>query len=130
MTKNKLFYTSGYQKDNIDITAIKKAIHDIQYMDDEHGAFWVSVQMDDYENVIEIPLVSTTLVRTQVPTVESLPNLFLSIYREIIFKLISFQINASVGFKLPLSLLLFRTIFKEDFSESELIVGDFQLLLI
>jgi hypothetical protein len=53
MTQNKLFYTSGYQKDNIDITAITKAIHDIQYMDDEHGAFWVSVVVDDYENVIE-----------------------------------------------------------------------------
>jgi c-di-GMP-binding flagellar brake protein YcgR len=53
MTKNKLFYTSGYQKDNIDMTAIKKAISDIQYMDDEHGAFWVSVVVEDYENVIE-----------------------------------------------------------------------------
>ena len=53
MAENKIFYTSGYQKDNIDIAGITKAISDIQYMDDEHGAFWVSVQMDDYENVIE-----------------------------------------------------------------------------
>jgi hypothetical protein len=53
MTTNKIFYTSGYQKDNIDITGITKAISDIQYMDDEHGAFWVSVEVDDYENVIE-----------------------------------------------------------------------------
>lgn len=53
MTTNKLFYTSGYQKDNIDLSNIEKAIHDIQYMDDEHGAFWVSVVVDDYENVIE-----------------------------------------------------------------------------
>ena len=53
MAENKMFYTSGYQKDNIDIAGITKAISDIQYMDDEYGAFWVSVQMDDYENVIE-----------------------------------------------------------------------------
>ena len=52
MTENYIQYASGYQKDNIDETDIEKAITDIQLMDDEHGAFWVSVITDD-ENVIE-----------------------------------------------------------------------------
>ena len=53
MTENYIQYASGYQKDNIDETDIAKAIADIQLMDDEHGAFWVSVITDD-ENVIEV----------------------------------------------------------------------------
>jgi hypothetical protein len=52
MTENYIQYAGGYQKDNIDGTDIVKAIVDIQLMDDEHGAFWVSVITDD-ENVIE-----------------------------------------------------------------------------
>ncbi|WP_330745901.1 hypothetical protein [Chryseobacterium sp. CP-77] len=53
MTENYIQYAGGYQKDNIDELDIVKAIHDIQLMDDEHGAFWVSVITDD-ENVIEV----------------------------------------------------------------------------
>ena len=53
MTENYIQYASGYQKDNIDETDIAKAIVDIQQLDDEHGAFWVSVITDD-ENVIEV----------------------------------------------------------------------------
>jgi hypothetical protein len=53
MTENYIQYASGYQKDNIDEADIEKAIIDIQLMDDEHGAFWVSVITDD-ENVIEV----------------------------------------------------------------------------
>ncbi len=45
-------YASGYQKYDITLDDIKKAILDVQNMDDEHGAFWVSVITDD-ENVIE-----------------------------------------------------------------------------
>lgn len=45
-------YASGYQKENITFEDIKKAILDVQKMDDEHGAFWASVITDD-ENVIE-----------------------------------------------------------------------------
>jgi len=52
MTENYIQYASGYQKDNIDEADIEKAITDIQFIDDEHGAFWVSVIKDD-ENVIE-----------------------------------------------------------------------------
>ena len=52
MTENYIQYASGYQKDNIDEPDIEKAIMDIQIMDDEHSAFWVSVITDD-ENVIE-----------------------------------------------------------------------------
>lgn len=53
MTENYIQYASGYQKDNIDEADIVKAITDIQLIDDEHGAFWVSVITDD-ENVIEV----------------------------------------------------------------------------
>lgn len=53
MTENYIQYAGGYQKDNIDELDIVKAINDIQLMDDEHGAFWVSV-ITDNENVIEV----------------------------------------------------------------------------
>lgn len=52
MTENYIQYANGYQKDNIDETDIEKAITDIQLMNEEHGAFWVSVITDE-ENVIE-----------------------------------------------------------------------------
>jgi hypothetical protein len=51
MTENYIQYAIGYQKDNINETDIDKAIKDIQLMDDEHGAFWVSV-ISNGENVI------------------------------------------------------------------------------
>lgn len=53
MTQNYIQYAGGYQKDNIDAADIAKAIADIQLMDEEHGAFWVSVITDD-EHVIEV----------------------------------------------------------------------------
>lgn len=46
-------YAAGYNKDNVNEKDINKAIEDIQKMDNEHGAFWVSVITDD-ENVIEV----------------------------------------------------------------------------
>ncbi|CAH0195262.1 hypothetical protein [Chryseobacterium sp. Bi04] len=53
MTENYIQYADGYQKDNIDGQDIIQAISDLQLMDEEHGAFWVSVITDD-ENVIEV----------------------------------------------------------------------------
>ncbi|MCU0351763.1 MAG: hypothetical protein MUF43_13200 [Flavobacterium sp.] len=53
MTENYIQYASGYQKENIEVSDIEKAIGDIQLMDDEHGVFWVSVITHD-ENVIEV----------------------------------------------------------------------------
>ncbi len=53
MSENYIQYADGYQKDNIGEADIEKAIQDIQQMDDEHGAFWVSVTTND-ENVIEV----------------------------------------------------------------------------
>ncbi len=50
--ENYIQYARGYQKDNIDLSDIKKAIKDVQQADDEHGAFWVSVIIEN-ENVIE-----------------------------------------------------------------------------
>jgi len=52
MAENYIQYASGYQKDNIIELDIEKAIIDVQLMDDEHGAFWVSVITND-EKVIE-----------------------------------------------------------------------------
>lgn len=52
MTETYIQYAAGYQKDNIVLSDIEKAIKDIQEMDEEHGAFWVSIITDD-ENVIE-----------------------------------------------------------------------------
>ena len=53
MTENYIQYASGYQKENITYADIKKAIKHVQSMDDEHGAFWVSIITND-ENVIEV----------------------------------------------------------------------------
>ncbi len=36
-------YAAGYDKDNVTIEDIDKAIKDIQEMDEEHGAFWISI---------------------------------------------------------------------------------------
>ena len=52
MSENYIQYAGGYNKDNIDLIDVEKAIIKIQESDDEHGAFWVSVITDD-ENVIE-----------------------------------------------------------------------------
>lgn len=53
MSESYIQYAGGYQKDNVDKIDIIQAVKDIQEMDDEHGAFWVSVFTDD-ENVIEV----------------------------------------------------------------------------
>lgn len=53
MTENYIQYAGGYQKDNINETDIVKAIMDIQLVDDEHAAFWISVITND-EDVIEV----------------------------------------------------------------------------
>lgn len=46
---------AGYDKENVTIEDIDKAIKDIQEMDEEHGAFWISILMDnDEEYVIEV----------------------------------------------------------------------------
>lgn len=53
MHESYIQYAAGYQKDNIDEADITKAVKDIQEMDAEHGAFWVSV-ITDHENVVEV----------------------------------------------------------------------------
>jgi hypothetical protein len=53
LAENYLQYAGGHQKENIDEADIVKAITDLQLMDDEHGAFWVSVITND-EYVIEV----------------------------------------------------------------------------
>ncbi len=48
-------YAAGYDKENVTIEDIDKAITDVQEMDEEHGAFWISILMDnDEEYVIEV----------------------------------------------------------------------------
>ena len=48
-------YLAGYDKENVTAEDIDKAIKDIQEMDDEHGAFWISIlEKNDEEYVIEV----------------------------------------------------------------------------
>jgi len=53
MIENYIQYAVGYQKDNINILDIKKAINDLSKMDDEHSSFWVGV-ISDKEYVLEV----------------------------------------------------------------------------
>ncbi len=47
-------YAAGYDKENVKSKDISKAIQDLQKMDDEHGAFWISVMTEnDNEFVIQ-----------------------------------------------------------------------------
>ncbi len=46
-------YLAGYSKDSVNMQDVKTALADLQDMDEEHGAFWVSVIKDD-ENVLEV----------------------------------------------------------------------------
>ena len=46
-------YASGYNKDNVTQEDLDKALIDILDMDDEHGAFWISMVMEE-EHVVEV----------------------------------------------------------------------------
>lgn len=45
-------YLAGYFKEAVSMQDVKTALADLQAMDDEHGAFWVSV-INAEENVLE-----------------------------------------------------------------------------
>ena len=45
-------YLAGYSKDAANMQDVKTALADLQSMDNEHGAFWVSVIKNE-ENVLE-----------------------------------------------------------------------------
>tara|TARA_R110002049_G_C9035365_1_gene552336 strand:- start:60 stop:842 length:783 start_codon:yes stop_codon:yes gene_type:complete len=48
-------YAAGYNKEDVTIKDIDKAIKDVQKMDNEHGAFWISMlEENDEEYVIEV----------------------------------------------------------------------------
>jgi hypothetical protein len=48
-------YASGYNKDDITLTDLEKALNDLPKMDDEHGGFWIGVYgADTDEFVIEL----------------------------------------------------------------------------
>ena len=54
MIENYIQYLEGYNKENITLFDVEKAIKEVQKTDDEHSIFWVSViSDDDSENVIE-----------------------------------------------------------------------------
>ncbi|KIC61871.1 hypothetical protein [Chryseobacterium taiwanense] len=53
MSENYLQKAWGDSIDNITINDIKDAINETLAMDDEHGAFWVSIIIND-ENVLEM----------------------------------------------------------------------------
>ena len=45
-------YLAGYSKDAVNMQDVRNALADLQGMDEEHGAFWVSVIKTE-ENVLE-----------------------------------------------------------------------------
>ena len=48
-------YAAGYNKENVTLKDIDLAIKDVQEMDEEHGAFWISMlEENDEEYVIEV----------------------------------------------------------------------------
>jgi hypothetical protein len=53
MSENYLQKAWGDSIDNVNIDDIKTAIHETLKMDDEHGAFWISISIND-ENVLEM----------------------------------------------------------------------------
>ena len=53
MSENYLQKVWGDNLDNVDINDIKEAIKETLKMDDEHGAFWVSIMIEG-ENVLEM----------------------------------------------------------------------------
>lgn len=62
-------YASGYEKEDVQPQDISKAIKDLQGMDDEHGAFWISVLKDDVEFVIQVNKLKTmTLIEGELET--------------------------------------------------------------
>jgi len=44
-------YAGGYNKDNVTILDIKKAIVDLNIMDGEHGAFWVGIYNKESDEI-------------------------------------------------------------------------------
>jgi len=48
-------YAAGFDKDNITKSDVDKALNELPKMDDEHGAFWISVYgADSDEFVLEL----------------------------------------------------------------------------
>lgn len=45
-------YAAGYEKEDVKPEDIKKAIQDLQEMDEEHGAFWVSVMSNKNDEFV------------------------------------------------------------------------------
>jgi len=46
-----LQYAAGYQKEDVKSEDITKAIQDLEIMNDEHGAFWISVMTDENDEI-------------------------------------------------------------------------------
>ncbi len=45
-------YAAGYNKDDISLSDLEKALNDIHDMDDEHGCFWVGVHGADTDEIV------------------------------------------------------------------------------
>lgn len=55
LSNSSITYASGYDKENVNSNDIKKALHDLLEMDEEHGAFWISVfNEEDEEFVLQV----------------------------------------------------------------------------
>ncbi|WP_040280899.1 hypothetical protein [Psychroserpens damuponensis] len=47
-------YAGGYNKEHVNSSDITKALDDIKKMDEEHGAFWIAMLIEDEEFIIEV----------------------------------------------------------------------------
>jgi hypothetical protein len=53
LQENYIQYLAGYSKEAISMQDVKVALTDLKTIDDEHGAFWISVIKNE-ENVLEV----------------------------------------------------------------------------
>lgn len=55
LSESYIQYAGGYNKENVNQSDIQKALNDLKIMDEEHGAFWISMLVEnDEEFIIEV----------------------------------------------------------------------------
>ena len=55
LSESYIQYAGGYNKEDVNNSDIQKALSDLKVMDEEHGAFWISMLVEnDEEFIIEV----------------------------------------------------------------------------
>jgi hypothetical protein len=55
LSESYIQYAGGYNKEDVNNSDIQKALNDLKVMDEEHGAFWISMLVEnDEEFIIEV----------------------------------------------------------------------------